>query len=324
MAGQQMPDIKAIMQSKKFKDTLSSLGGSFGMDSDELQDTISSPGFADELSSMANNLDIDSLLETAGGILPKGLVDDDMLNTVKKGLTEVKGSVTDLLNKPNDVEVTITITQEQAYTGYRKHLNVKRLKYESSKQAMIQEKQKLVLNIPAGITEEGFTMKVDGMGDEYFIKKELKQSDLIVKIYVEPNKEYKVVGRNFIYNLHVSLIDFLEDKAYNITFIDGEKIVLKKPKTFRLRNRIVGIVEGLGMPAPPKEVMNSESSEEESSFGDMIVLFNIKWKGGGKLEENVKKLEKQENGGEIVNVSLGENEYEIKEYEIQGVLPEMF
>lgn len=295
-------DLNQIVKSKQFQETLGSLSQSLGVDGDEIQKTINDPQFASSIGDMANSLDLDSILSTAGNIIG---ADSDQLKMVKQGISGMQNNLSDILNKPKDVEVSVTITQAQAYSGYRKHLQVKRLVFDSAKNAMVQEKSKLVINVPAGINS-GYVMNVEGYGDQYYSSdKQLKNSNLLVTINVESHEDFKLLDKDLVYKLNVQLSEFSEDKTYEVTFLDGESIKLFKPKTFKPKGRLVGIIKGLGFPPDP------ESDSED--FGDLIILFNLKWKGEGKMVEAMKSIESLEEVA-APQADSDSNTYEIKEY----------
>tara|TARA_Y100000389_G_scaffold51995_1_gene47757 strand:+ start:1057 stop:2112 length:1056 start_codon:yes stop_codon:yes gene_type:complete len=288
-----LESIDHLLKNDQFKNMLQNLSGTLGVDSQEISSTLDDPNFSKELTNMASNIDISKIANMAGGLFN---IDKDQIDQIKDSISVATNQMKDLVSKPSDISITIDISACDSYTGIRKKITVKRLRYESAKHAFVQERQKLVLNIPPG-TRTGRKFVISNEGDEYLnSKEELNRSDLIIHINVEDDEKFQLIGNDLYYNLSTSVSDFLEDKFYKITFIDSVEITLFKPKEFKLQGRLVGLVKGLGM--PPDSDKSETSSETESSIteervevaepvGDLIILFNIKHKGVSKLEQVV-------------------------------------
>ena len=278
--------IHSVVQDPQFKSMLSSVSDSFGLDSnhaDDISDMLNSPTFANDILEMTSSLNIDSIVETAGGMFG---MDNGKLDGIKQSISTAKHGLADLYNTPSDISVTINITQANAYTGYRKKLTVKRLRYSSDNGGKWQqEKQKLVLNIPSG-TRHGKMIQVDGEGDEYMNSaNELRRCNLQISVNVENDPNFRLVGNDFYYTLDTDLSDFNVDKYYAIKFLDEEEITLFKPSSFPLKNRLVGVVDSLGM--PPGDSIGDQASDapivevtdpppNDCCIGKLFVLFNLR------------------------------------------------
>ena len=273
-------NIQDVMQNPQFKSILTNVSGSLGLeldnDTDELMSVFNNPDFANNLMEMTSNLNVDNIVETAGGMFG---VDHGKLEMIKNSISNAKDGLSDMINTPSDVSVDIEITQSNAYMGFRKKMSIKRLRYIDGE--WLQEKQKLVLTIPSG-TRHGKVMKITGEGDEYMNStNELKRCNLLINVKVKNDPHYQLVGDDFYYKLDVDISDFDIDKSYEIKFLDSETITLFKPCSFPLRNRLIGVVDNLGM-VPDSSVEESTSGVSESliehTIGKLFILFNLKLK----------------------------------------------
>ena len=263
-------DLKEILKNDEFKMIVSNISNNFMSNGDDLNNIMNSPGFADEIMDMASNIDIDNIVTTAGGMF--GL-ESGKLSTIKDSMASAKKGLTDMYNTPSDVIVEITISQGEAYLGRRKKMTVKRISYVNSKP--FQEKQRLIIHIPPG-TRHLKEIKIENEGDEYLSDSELKRCNLIIKVNVKDDPNFKLIGDDFYYTLDVNLMDFTKDMYYNISFVDGDIITLFKPKDFALKGRLVGVIDNLGMtPENTDELVGDIASKTSNKIGRMFVFFNI-------------------------------------------------
>tara|TARA_B100001287_G_C22653890_1_gene516638 strand:- start:542 stop:1729 length:1188 start_codon:yes stop_codon:yes gene_type:complete len=321
-----------ILNNESLKDMVSDFSKKLGVDSDEVKNTLSDPNFSNEIKEQLSNFNISKIADVAGDLLK---ISPDTTGAIKNSLAAAQDKLSDLVSKPKDVEITLDINKSESYKGSRKKITVKRLKYESSKNAFVQEKQKLVINVPPG-TRNLKKFIIESEGDEYVnSKNELNRSNLIVTIKVEEDPNFLNVGNDLYYTLPVTLNDFLEDKYYKIKFIDMEEITLFKPREFKLSNRIIGKVEGLGMPPNPesepleeeKEIggtpLETSNDSKDVNFGDLIIMFSIKFKGRSSLETSVKSLTSQDSLASNAETSteLGSIETSKKEKSVENEEP---
>lgn len=207
-ANDPMASIDHILKNSQFKEMLSNLSGTLGVDSNEISSTLDDPNFSKELSNMASNIDVSKIANMAGGLLN---IDPNQINSIKDTLSQATNHVKDLVSKPSDITISIDISAADSYKGIRKKITVKRLGYESSKHAFVQEKQKLVINIPSG-TRSGKKFIINNEGDEYFNSQEqLCRSNLEITINVEDDDKFKLVGNDLYYHLNVNIKDFLDE-----------------------------------------------------------------------------------------------------------------
>ena len=329
-ASNPMASIDQILKNTQFKEMLNNLSGTLGVDSNDISSTLDDPNFSQELSNMASNIDMSKLANMAGGLLN---IDPTQINSIKDTLSQATNHVKDLVSKPSNITISIDISASDSYKGIRKKITVKRLRYDSSKHAFVQEKQKLVLNIPSG-TRSGKKFDINNEGDEYFnTQEQLCRSNLEITINVEDHEKFTLVGNDLYYHLNVSIQDFLNDKYYDITFIDSEVVTLFKPKEFKFEGRLVGIVKGLGMPPEFIESNSDQTNDEldndsnkdtkEITIGNLIILFNIKFKGNSNFQETAKLFDSSENqelSAELFSTQQKNNCYPILEYKLNSII----
>lgn len=276
-------NIKEILDSDEFRNSVQTLGSSLGVSQKDLQSTMTNPDFLNQFNNIANNIDTNEIFKMASSMLG---ANEEQLSAVKNTLASAQSQLSDYMTRSSDVRITLDITLGESYNGLNKKITVKRLAYDKAKQNLIQEKQKLIVRIHPGVTS-GHEMVIDNEGDAYIKKGSdgvdtVDRSDLIITINVKNNTPFIVREKHLIYKQPVNLSDFLIDKTYTIKFVDSEDVVITKAAAFKPKDRMIGVVKGLGMPG---------FAEGDDEFGDLYVLFNIRWKGSGTLADTVEKVE---------------------------------
>ena len=274
--------ITDVIENPHFQSVVENISGSLGVEkTDDIYSIVKSPDFAGDIMDMAGKLDIDNILETAGGIFG---MDHTKLNDIKSSITSAKNGLNDMMNAPSDISVKVTITQSDAYRGIRKKMSVKRLRYDDKSNTFMQEKQRLALNIPPG-TRSGNIITVDDEGDEYMnSQNELIRTNLNIEINVTVNDTYQLIGNDFYYKLDVPYEDFHKDMYYTVKFLDDEDIILFKPQTFRPINRLIGTIDNLGMIPDTTAMLSHETNDTDTphDIGKLFILFNLCWKTGNE------------------------------------------
>lgn len=133
-------------------------------------------------------------------------------------------------------------------------------------------KKILDLNIPAGL-KDGEVLAVKGEGQAGF--RGTRAGDLFIQINVEPDKRFKRVGNDLIYEISIKLTDALLGARIHIPTIDGEKEI-EIPSGIQNGEELK--LGGLGVWGRPK--------------GDQIVRIKIEIpkKLGGKAKKLVEEL----------------------------------
>lgn len=128
-------------------------------------------------------------------------------------------------------------------------------------------KREAVLEIRPGI-EDGQIIKLKGLGEEG--EPGAEPGDLYVRIKIKPHPIFKREGNDLIIYHELKLTDILLNKKIQIPTLKGEKIEIKIPAGFNLRDDFVIPGEGI------------------TADGNLIVRFNLKTPT--RIDPKLKKL----------------------------------
>ncbi|MFH1759173.1 MAG: J domain-containing protein [Patescibacteria group bacterium] len=164
-------------------------------------------------------------------------------------------------NRGMDLEVTLSITLEEAFHGVKKTISYNKSETEVS--------------VIPGI-RNGQTIRLNGRGEVG--KKGHPSGDLYIKIHVQPHSVFEVKGDDLLMEEDIDLIDVLLGKKVSIKGIDNKELSIEIPPGANLNEEIK--IAGAGMPRLGGLL--------RSNRGDLYVLFNIVTPK--KLSRQAKKL----------------------------------
>lgn len=167
------------------------------------------------------------------------------------------------LNKPLPIIQNITITIEQAYTGFQMPVEIQRTNiYNGIK---INENEVIYIDIPEGI-DDGEIITIREKGNIY----DTIQGDIKFGVKIINNTIWKRTGLDLILEKKLSLKEALCGFSMEIQHINGQTMTLQNNKQGKINIVYPGckkIYPGLGM----KRNVNKEN------IGNMIVIFHIEF-----------------------------------------------
>ena len=127
----------------------------------------------------------------------------------------------------------------------------------------IQKDHKLELDIPRGVSN-GYEQKFKGFGDQKQNKKDIA-GDLIFRLSIKDDILYKRRDNDLIHTENISFKESIIGKKINLEYF-GEKLEIDLRKYTVIQPGKEYILKGKGMPI-----------NNGISFGNMILIFNIKY-----------------------------------------------
>ena len=163
--------------------------------------------------------------------------------------------------RPNDLELSLKITLNQAYLGSNVPLEIERtiIKYNEKRR----EKEVIYLDIPIGIdNNEIITLKEKGD-----IINDIK-SDVKVTIKVTNDTNFERKGMDLIYEKEISLKESLIGFNFFIKHLSGKDYTINNNTGRVVTNAHVNVIKNMGM----RRVKNKS---EPPITGDMIIKFKV-------------------------------------------------
>lgn len=239
---------------------------------DQIQNIIHSDQFNSIFSQVSQSLsnnpsfkdgDIKSVLE------PDNISNmvSNCMNTVNTILPNVVDSFGNL-GKSSDINVDVDITLNNAYTGIRKKITIKRKSIDPASDTIYIEKKKFVLTILPGVQHEQI-ITINKEGDVRS-NKDSTRGNVNIKIFIEDHDDYtRLNDDDLLVNIKTPIQSLMSDEKsyYKIKALDGDDIMLFVDSSFVVENRLIGCVKNKGMP-----VQNNDS---DISWGDLYVVFTI-------------------------------------------------
>ena len=193
---------------------------------------------------------------------------NSMVSSCMSSVNNILPAVVDTIGntfKASDIKIGIDITINEAYSGVRKKISVKRQSVNSDKTDFIIDKKKLIINIPPGVVNQ-HVIKVDSEGDCKSLT-DKSRSNVLITININNNTPFIRKDNNLFLYKNVTIDSLNNHKIFNLTHLNDEEYSLKISDSYIVKDRLTGIIKNMGMP------INDDS--EEVSFGDLIILFNI-------------------------------------------------
>lgn len=193
---------------------------------------------------------------------------NSMVSSCMSSVNNILPAVVDTIGntfKASDIKIGIDITINEAYSGVRKKISVKRQSVNSDKTDFIIDKKKLIINIPPGVVNQ-HVIKVDSEGDCKSLT-DKSRSNVLITININNNTPFIRKDNNLFLYKNVTIDSLNNHKIFNLTHLNDEEYSLQISDSYIVKDRLTGIIKNMGMP------INEDS--EEVSFGDLIILFNI-------------------------------------------------
>ena len=128
---------------------------------------------------------------------------------------------------PEDISVTITISMKHSYEGHSVPVEIKRIIIRRGEKTV--ESETIYIDIPKGIGNNEIMLVKDG-GNII----DNMNSNIRIKVLVEPNSLFKREGLNLIYDREITLKDALCGFSFDLPFINGN--------TYRINNNAGNII----------------------------------------------------------------------------------
>lgn len=234
--------IQSVVQSEQFNQIFS-----------QVTSSLSKSGFIDE---NIQKLDSDNL-----GSLVSSCV--STVNNILPSVVDTIGNIQKGGNK--DLNLDIDISLQEAYSGIKKKMTVKRKSWDSSINEMYTEKKRFVFNILPGV-EDNHVITLEKEGDVKSASDDTR-SDIKITLHIEDHKEFYRNGNDLIKVIPTSLSAFGKKTYYFVELLNKDKVALYIDDDFKIQNRLIGLVEGKGMPI--------QNDEDAITFGDLYVVFSI-------------------------------------------------
>ena len=252
--------IQNVVQSDQFNQIFS-----------QVTSSLSKSGFIDEniqkLDSENLGNIVSSCVSTVNNILPSVV---DTIGNIQKGCNK-------------DLNLDIDISLQEAYSGIKKKMTVKRKSWDSTINEMYTEKKRFIFNILPGVRDNHIiTLEKEG---DVKSSSDSTRSDIKITIHIEDNKEFYRNGNDLIKVIPTSLSAFGKKAYYFVELLNKDNVALYIDDDFKIQNRLIGLVEGKGMPI--------QNDEDAITFGDLYIVFSIdsECKVVNTNEENLKEFQ---------------------------------
>ena len=213
-----------------------------------------------------------------------GNIVSSCVSTVNNLLPSVVDTIGNIQKGGKDLHLDIDISLEEAFCGIKKKMTVKRKSWDSSINEMYTEKKRFVFNILPGV-EDNHVITLEKEGDVKS-SSDTTRSDIKITLHIEDSKEFYRNGNDLIKVIPTSLLAFGKKTYYFVEMLNKDKVALYIDGDFKIQNRLIGLVEGKGMPI--------QNEDDAISFGDLYVVFSI------------------DSGCNVINI----NEENLKEFQI--------
>ena len=165
------------------------------------------------------------------------------------------------IRKAQDIIIDLKITFKESITGVDK--NIKFVRKSDRK------KEDIKINIPAGVSS-GNSIKYQGYGET---REGFHPGDLIIRIIVEENSEYRREGSNLVYSMPISITEALLGSERVLKAWNDKNIVINLPSGIKPNERLR--IKGLGV---------------QSDYGTGDLFIEISFNVPDKIPNDAKKL----------------------------------
>ena len=230
-----------------------------------------------DLNKDSDNIDMSSIIQqvtqSVGNVVTPDFLDKMGGNQSSNSANQQHGkkhkkSIKNTNAKTPDINFDLPVTLYDIYHGKTKKINIKvdRLKKtDGGELKLVTDKVKFHVDVAKGILD-GSVIKFEGQADQ---KPGFKTGDINITIRIEEDDKFERDGDNIVYHHFCSLSECY-DLNFTFTHPNGNVYqVLSNTPTFNFTNPIK-VIKGLGMP-----IVNEETEETESEYGDLIVLLHF-------------------------------------------------